>query len=145
LDSKIYLGFFPKWGYGETMIMFSGERIAIKKLKDLFLDLANGELIEIRFDKLKFIKAYQGIELYGFVSEKEEYIKNVAGDNVFYWTLPKSKWEDFASLISGFNDKDIEQLGHGVHQYLDTFTTDNLDIMVSVDEYSEDWWDRHAL
>ncbi len=149
MDSIINLGFFPKWGYGETMIMFSGEWKAIKLLESLFADLANGKSREIRFDKLEFIKAYQGIKLYGFVSEKDEYLKNVEGDNVFHWVLPKSKWKEFSSLISGFNIIDDSEIlghkGHKGHQYLDTFNRNNLDIMVSVDEYSDEWWTRHAL
>ncbi|WP_425800772.1 hypothetical protein ACHOLT_11600 [Desulfitobacterium sp. Sab5] len=141
MGSIINLGFFPKWVYGETMIMFSGERKAIKKLENTFSDLANGKSKEITFDKLEFIKAYKGIELYGFVSENDEYLENVAGDNVFHWVLPKHKWEEFASLISGFNVKDDrELLGQGAHQYLDTLNRNNLDIMVSVDEYTDDWW-----
>lgn len=145
LESIINLGFFPEWGYGETMIMFSGERKAIEKLESLFFDLANGKLKEIRFDKMEFIKAYKGIELFGFVSEKDEYIENVAGVNEFHWVLPKSKWEHFASLISVVNDKDRERFGQDGHHYLDTYTTNNIEIMVSVDEYPDEWWNRHAL
>ena len=144
MGSKINLGFFPKWIYVETMIMFSGERKVIKQLENPFSDLANGKSKEIRFDKLEFIKAYKGIELYGFVSEKDEYIENVTGDNVFHWVLPKSKWEEFASFISGFKD-DKKLLGRGRHQYLDTLNRNNLDIIVSVDEYSDEWWNRNAL
>lgn len=145
MDSKLNLGFFPEWEYGNTMIMFSGDRKAIKKLERLFFDLANGVLKEIRFDKLDLVKSYKSTELFGFVSEKDEYIENVAGDNVFHWVLPQNKWEYFASLISGFNDRASERLGHGGHHYLDTYSTKDIIIMVSAEEYSDEWWNRNAL
>jgi len=142
---QLRLGYFPEWENKFTMILFSGDRRLIKELERMFFDLSNGKIKEIWFDKLGFIKPYNGIKVLGFVSDKDDYIEYIAGDNEFHWVLPKHRWEDFAYLISVFNDKDAGYVGHRGHHYLDTPSKGDIKIMVSVDEYSDEWWSRNSL
>jgi len=51
--------------------------------------------------------------------------------NSFTWSLCSEKWETFAKLLSIFRD--------GRHHYLDCFSTDDTQIMVSQGEYPDNW------
>lgn len=133
MEETLKLGCFEDWAYGDTMILFSGYKGAICKLEQLFRNLSKGIFIKIRFDQQEFVKTYYNIELKGQLEEKDIGLVRNNNTNSFTLSLSSDTWDSFADLISFYLDNDSG------HQYLDCYSQDGTQIMVSIGEYSDDW------
>jgi|GEM_PF-916393 len=142
MNEKMKLGYFPGYKNEYMMIVFSGNLNHIKKLQSLFMDLANGLSDEVRIDKLDFIEAYSNIKIIAKVVTGESFIIFNSQDGIFYWGAKKSDWDDYAWWISCFEQHSDNQSGH---QYLETEKYDNILIMISKGEYSDEWWEEHSM
>lgn len=131
--TKLKLGHFDGWGNEGQLILFSGDKDAIYHLELIFRDLAKGKLNEMKFNEINFIQIFHNIELKAILSSKDNGLARKGGSNSFEWILPDEKWESFAELLTIFQD------GRPGHHYLDSYSKDNTEVMVSIDEYSDDW------
>lgn len=133
MDQILRLGCFEGWENRYTMILFSGNKEAISKLEQIFHNLSQGIVNEIRFDQQEFVKIYSNIELKGQLAEKDKGLSREDNTNSFTICLSSDTWDTFADLISVFRDGKIG------HHYLDCHSKDGTKFMVSMGEYSDNW------
>ncbi len=141
MNGKMKVSYFPGWENECTMIVFSGNTNLIKKLQSIFYNLSKGLIDEVRIDKLDFIEAYSKIEITAKIVTEESFVITNSNENIFYWGAKKSDWDDYAWWISCFEKNNGNQCGH---QYLETQKYDKIQIMVSKDEYSDEWWEKYT-
>ncbi|HEX2953891.1 MAG TPA: hypothetical protein VHR47_07890 [Bacillota bacterium] len=131
--ARIRLGYFERWRNEHPLILFSGHHFAANKLELIFRDLAKDELKEVDFNSLCDVETFHGIELKALRSQENKGLLRKGEKPSFEWVLSGETWKTFADLLSGFHE---EESGH---QYLYVYAEDHTEVMVSINEYPDDW------
>lgn len=136
---KMRIGHFINFKSEPQIILVSGDKDSIYKLELVFRNLSNGNLQSVIINKLDFVQRYNGLEINALLVPKDIGIIR-QNNNSFTWSLCSETWESFAELISIFRS------GKHGHHYLDCFSKDNTHIIISSDEYADDWvgWNKEG-
>lgn len=138
MQNRIKLGYFPDWGNVPTLLFTAEEVLVLVELETLFRTLAaDGGIIEIH--ELEFIEAHHGVNVRARLSEIDEGMQKVGDENHFIWSTTDAYWKEFADLISALRDEN--GMKHG-HQYLDCSLSHDIQVIVSLNEYANDFCER---
>lgn len=153
MQAKLLVGYFPGWSQCDTgrssVLIYAEDLSATTELENLFLALAKGEVKDVQLHTLDFIEPYGGIEICARLSEVDKAMQKLDDVNSFEWETTSTHWENFADLVSVFRkpqpDTEFWKMfrewgGRGSHQYLDTDVNYGVDVEVSFNEYSEEWF-----
>src|SRR5262249_51209293 len=122
---------------------------ALKKLVEVFQALSSGGAEHLWLESLPFVQAHRSVSILAERSSKSLGLQYAAGDAhwsnpsrpkpSFIWRLTEEDWEEVGLIVAGF-----EGPGEG-HQYLDCLgVQDDVQLVVAMNEYGEDWWQRHG-
>lgn len=127
-EDKIYFGFFKE--FHNPTILFSGNAQAFVAFRDLFKNYSNkvGESVNFK-DISTFAKANVDVVLK--ILPHATGMKKI-NDELYEWGLSPKECESFAKELSNFASA-ID--GDGFHQYLDSDTLDDVEVVVSIGEY----------
>ena len=130
MQRKMYIKYFDDLKEGEPGILISGDVETLELLQNAFMQLFYKNTDNINISNLSFVKPIKNFQLIASVYKKNKGMKRENKDE-FYWILTSSKWFEYAEKIS--------ELKKGPsHQYFD-IESDDLLIIISNGEYSENW------
>jgi hypothetical protein len=97
------------------------------------LKLASGDIKEVELNSLDFIQPFFNINIVASAGIQDLGIEKKK--DMSLWTVTASEWEKYGELLHVFKEGDCG------HQYLDSGGdyVYHFQIIVSVNEYSEDW------
>ena len=134
MSSLLRLGCLDKWENQYRMIIFSGRNDSVYKLQLIFEELSKGTIQNVCLDKLDFILPFHCLEITAIVSKNDSGLKRIdKKKNKYQWILTRETWKYYAKLLSVFREVELG------HQYLDCNSNDDVKIMVSSEEYPDDW------
>lgn len=144
MQTKLLIGYFPGWcqcSTGKSSVLICGEDLsaisAIVELQNLFIKLAKGEVQEVQLHTLSFFEPVGGIAVVARLSDEDKGIQKLGDGNVFVWETTPKYWGLFVEEVAVFHNLPPER---GSHQYLDTYVNYGVDVEVSVNEYSAEWF-----
>jgi len=139
MQSKIKVGYFPDWSDDPT-VLFSTERPALLgEFEHLLQNLADEKIREIAIHQLNFIEPHHHIKIIARLSEHDAGMQRLKDADSFVWATTCKYWKEFAAMLSVLRQGDETK---GGHQYLDSSLTDDIQIIVSLNEYPADFWTK---
>jgi hypothetical protein len=148
LEAKLRVGYFDNWCGEGPYILFSGNMEVIQKLEEVFYDLSKSKITEINIEQLEFVEIHHGLKIKACVAQKTPGFLKMFGisyslglreygeKNSFIWDLQDWEWDNNAGLISDFEGEMPS------HQYLNVFNSGTTGVVVSKNEYSDEWWEK---
>jgi hypothetical protein len=149
MSGTLRIGFFEGFLSQDTLLL-SGDAEAMNRLAELFHFLATTE-VSCRLESLPFVQAYQKVTVLAERSSVSSGLRfsgvasgwlwsdlpRRAGD--FQWRLSAEDWDDLAWRVAA-----LAGSGAG-HQYITYLgVVDYVQVIVSVNEYDERWWQQHG-
>lgn len=134
---KLRIAFFKDFK-GEDTVLLSGDAEAMKSLLDIVQDIASGRTERLHLESLPFVEAQVSI-----VAERSTASSGLRYSSKsplsFSWRLSPDDWEDVSLRM-------VALLEHASgHQYFDYLgVLDDARLMVSMNEYTDEWWTRHG-
>lgn len=134
-EDRIYFGFFKD--FNNPTILFSGNAKGFALFRDLFRGPAIKIGSSVSFGEMPvFIKSNVDVVLK--VSSKATGMK-INNDKLFEWGLSPKECKLFAKELNIFaSAKD----GDDFHQYLDCGSMDDVEVVISVGEYTPDMFKK---
>lgn len=135
-DKKyIRIGFFENFK-GADSVLIEADIYGLLELEDVLLNLAENKK-ECNTQDLKLLGSKHGLNIQMTPGNKNDGLKK-SGDT-YIWTLTPEKWNDLREMTTVLIKNNA-----GGHQYLDLDTSpfDDLQVVLSFDEYGIDFWDK---
>ena len=128
------MGYFSQF-YGDDTILLAGDPPALRELAVLLRGLESRHACPVEVHTLSFVTAFQGVELTAFPVGRELGVRRIGPKGPrFGWYHSEEGWLEAAEKIER-----IVESGKG-HNWLDCIGVEDARLMVSLNEYSYDWW-----
>lgn len=136
---RVRMGFFREFK-GRNVVLLSGSRLAMAKLASSLRRLEERGAEPNALHSLPFVEALENVRLTAYPAGAEEYLRREDGDQTtFHWRLKPEGWLEAAEKIEV-----VGATSGAGHAYLSTLGgADDVCVMVSVGEYSDEWWRTH--
>lgn len=135
-DKKyIRIGFFENFK-GADSVLIEADIYGLLELEDVLLNLAMNKKV-CKTQDLKLLDSKHGLNIQMTPGNKNNGLKKSV--DTYEWTLTPEKWNDLREMTTVLIKDNA-----GGHQYLDLDTSpfDDLQVVLSFDEYGIDFWDK---
>lgn len=129
------IGFFEKFKLNDSLLL-EGDAESIQTLSTLLRTVASSKQ-PIQLDQCQGVVAYGGVRVTADFSS-EDFGLVATSRRSFSWRRSAEGWADVVDKLASVCSSD-----HPCHQYLDG-PSDDVQAIVSLEEYGEAWWADQA-
>ena len=147
-ESSRYIrtGFFDDFKGYDTLLI-SVDNHGLREMESALVELSKG-ILQFEFAALKLLDKRYHVEIKAYNDKNNTGLKKT-DKGIFEWRLTQRNWDHFRQLLTT-----LIRNGKGGHQYLDSeanyyaeeadyIDLDSLQVIVSLNEYSLDFWKDH--
>ena len=139
MDAIVRMGYFEQFDEGD-MLLLAGDRVALQDLARRLIAIESTSAKSIDVHALPYINCHGDLRLVAHSVGTEEMLAHTIRDDgtrEFHWHVTKEGWLEASEKIMAVATGD-----HAGHTHLSTQS--DVEVMISVGEYPEDWWTEHA-
>ena len=109
---------FSEEGYAKCphVRIYDFDNIEARQLRELFIELAEGENSWTSLDKIDNVEMIDGCDVKMRVGAWDRGLRNFSGVNKFEWILTEDSWKNMAKIAEAFCDEDRTEMKEWLEQ-----------------------------